>query len=143
MLDADNLDPRDSNIAKQLPIKAVDSVPYPDFRTMLAALAHVPELYIVGATGISSALTIALPFDPAAVFVLNETTLAWFTWLSTMAAASIFRQVTAGTLSKITTNGITAGAKAARTVTLGTSVQTTSDVLHVIAFGNRGLGGGA
>ena len=143
MLDADNTDPRDSNIAKQLPVKAVDSVPYPDFRTMLAALSHVPELFIVAATGISSALTITLPFDPVAVLVLNETTLAWFTGLSTMTAAHVFRQVTAGTFSKITSNGITFGAKAARTVTLGMSVQTTSDVLHVIAFGNRGLGGGA
>lgn len=144
MQDSANQDPRNSALAAVIPdLLDRDSGPYLDYRTLLVAFAQMAELFIAAATGANAAIDVALPFDPALVIVINETTLKTFIHPATMAAAAMFQMATDGTLSKVSTNGITFGAKAARKVTLGTSVQTTNDVLHVIAFGNRGLGVGA
>jgi hypothetical protein len=144
MIDSANTDPRNSALLAVVPDQLDrDAGPYLDYHTLLTGFAQMAELFIAAAVGAAAAIDVALPFDPAIVLVINETTLAMFWHLPTMAAAAAFKQVTDGTLSKLTTNGITIGAKAAKTVRLGTSVQTTSDVLHVIAFGNRGLGSGA
>lgn len=143
MLTADNPATRETNFALQLPASPKDSVPYIDFRTLLVALGSVAELFCKQVTGVGIALDVVLPFDPAVVLIINETTLAYFWHLPQMTAAHAFKQITAGTLSKITTNGITYGAKGSHTVTLGTGVQTTSDVVHVLALGNQGIAGGA
>lgn len=141
MLDAENKDPRDTVAAQVIPLTPGESPAYIHFRDILAAMGAMCEVCFKSATGGAAAIDVALPFDPAAVFVWNETALAWFWFLPTMTAANVVRQVTAGTLSKQTSNGITLGAKDSRKVTLGTTVQSNNDVLHVVAFGSRGLFG--
>lgn len=118
---------------------AQSSVPYPTWADATTTLfAKGAEAYACGATGAATALDVALPFDPAVVFVYNETTLATFMMLPSMAAGKALKEITAGTKSLLAANGITLGVGK---VTLGTSVQTTSDVLHVLAIGFRENGG--
>ena len=46
-------------------------------------------------------------FTPSKVEILNEGGLATAVWTDTMADGEALKQVTAGTLSKVTTNGVT------------------------------------
>ncbi len=141
--DAENPDPRVSNAVSKLPFTALEGPAYVQFRDLLAAFAHTAEVFCSSPTAAGTAITVNLPFDPALVIVINETGPTMHFSPPSLAAAGTFRITSAGAISKITTNGITRGAKAARTVTLGTSIQTTNDVVHLIAFGNRGLEGGS
>lgn len=144
-LDADVPDPRISNSASQIPAKSVASVPYLDFRNITAMMAAVGEVFFGKVTGTGVALPVTgLPFDPAAVLVVNETQLASFEKWPSMPAGDTFKRVTAGTMSKIaTTAGITLGAKGERKFTIGTdaALNTAADVIHFVAIGSRGLGG--
>lgn len=142
--DADIGDTRISKSASVLPEKAINSIPYIDYRTLNAAMSAVGEVFYVAAVGTGAALEITgLPFDPAEVEMINETTLATQRHLPTMAAATSFQEVSAGTRTLVGANGITLGAKGERKLTLGSAMHANSDVLHLIIKGNRGVGGSA
>lgn len=139
--DADIKDPRIANSAAVLPVKSINSVPYIDFRSLTAALAHAGEVFFGTYAGTAAAVEVACPFDPAAVMLINEDLLAEQTHLPSMAAATSFQRITAGTLSLVAANGITLGAKGERKFTAGTAMHADTNVVHFIAFGSRGLGG--
>ena len=140
--DTDIGDPRISKSASVLPVKSINSIPYIDYRQLSAALSAQAEVFYASAVGTGAALEITgLPFDPAEVEMINETTLATQRHLPTMAAATSFQEVAAGTRTLVGANGITLGAKGERKVTLGSAMHASADVLHVILIGSRGVGG--
>ncbi len=61
---------------------------------------------VFGATAANVDVT-TVGFRPRRVELFNETGLAIATWLDTMADGEMLKTVTAGTISKVTTTGIT------------------------------------
>lgn len=57
-------------------------------------------------TGTGAAITIPLGFTPSKVTILNRSDLSRYEWLKDMPQASALKQVTAGTISFITSGGI-------------------------------------
>jgi hypothetical protein len=141
--DDDIKDTRISKSASVLPANAVESVPYVDFRTLNAVLQASPEVFYGTFVGQAVDVDVDLPFDPAQVEIINESSLARFTHLPTLAAGEAFRQITDGTLSLVGADAITLGAKGERKFTAGSAVQSDTDVIHYIAIGSRGVGGSA
>lgn len=143
-LDADIKDTRISNSASVLPDKAVNSVPYIDFRMLSAALAHVGEFYFGSVEGTGAALEVTgLPFDPAVVILLNETDPGIGIYTPSMAAAKGVKLTDAPALTFMAANGITLGAKGERKFTIGADADLNgaADVIHYVAIGSRGVGG--
>jgi hypothetical protein len=139
--DADINDPRISNSAAVLPTKAINSTPYIDFRTLSAAMKSLGEIVCgngVAPNPLSAAVEILLPFDPAFVYIFNETQLADFTHFPSLAAGEATKRITAGTLTLETTEGVTLGAKGERKFTVFSDVLAADDVFHFIAIGTRG-----
>lgn len=66
-----------------------------------------------------SAATIQLGFNPSRIQLIDETNLAKYEWDDSMGNGVAFKQITAGTYSKVTSNGISV---ANGVVTLGTSI---------------------
>lgn len=58
-------------------------------------------------TGTAAAFTIAIGFKPRFVRVVNEGGLASYEWYEGMADAEAFKTITDGTITFITSNGIT------------------------------------
>ena len=91
-------------------------------------------------TGTGAAIDVQLGFVPQHVRIVNETKLSKLEWFNTMANASGIKTVTAGTISKITTGGVSPYAGAAGTAgagfTIGTdaNINAASDVIHYFAF---------
>ncbi len=144
--DAEIKDPRITQAAQAIPGTAIESVPYLDFRLVTAITRFHADVFHGTVVGTGSALEVSLPFDPAAVEVINETKLASVSKTPTMPVGDSFLRVTAGTMSKLaTTAGITLGAKGERKFTLGDNAQlnSASDVIHFTAYGTRGVGGSA
>jgi len=141
MLDADNLDKRNSAAALALPAKPVDSVPYVDFRVLLAALGSMCEVFFGSVTGTGAPIDVSCPFDPAAVVLINVTDPTLGLYLPSMAAASVAKLTDAPALTVAVANGITLGAKAARKFTIGADadLNVVAEVIHYVAFGSRGL----
>lgn len=143
-LDADIKDPRISNAASVLPDKAVNSVPYIDFRMLTAALAHMGEMYFGSEVGTGAALEVTgLPFDPAAVLAINVTDPTLGVHLPSMAAASMLKLTDAPALTVPVADGITLGAKGERKFTIGADadLNVAAEVIHYVAIGTRGLAG--
>lgn len=57
--------------------------------------------------GTGAEIAIAIPWTPRKVELYNETDLCHLKWTSTMGNASGMKTVTAGTITFITTNGVT------------------------------------
>lgn len=85
--------------------------------------------------GIASALEIPISFRPAKIEVVNKTTNTIYWWAPPHGAAGATKAVDSGAgttdISTVTSNGITVGDSS---FTLGTGVQTTSDVIFWTAF---------
>lgn len=143
-LDADIKDPRISNTAHVLPDKAVQSVPYIDFRALSAVLAYAGEVFFGHVTGTGAPLAVTgLPFDPAAVLLVNVTDPTLGLYLPGMAAASVVKLTDAPALTVPVADGVTLGAKGERKFTIGadTDLNVAAEVIHYIAIGGRGVGG--
>jgi len=136
-------DARISQAAQAIPGTAIESVPYLDFRLVTAITKFTPDVFYGSYAGLAGPVEVALPFDPAQVQLINETTLATYDHLPSMAAATAFQRVTAGTLSLVGAAGVTLGAKGERKFTADTGVHGAADVVHFIAYGTRGVGGSA
>lgn len=92
-------------------------------------------------TGTGAALNISIGFIPDHVLVVNGSGAETLEWFSSMAAASAFKTVTAGTRSVISSGGITAfsgSATAGQGFTIGADadVNVNTEVLRYIAWGN-------
>lgn len=97
------------------------------------------EIAVIKIDGTGAAINVPIGFIPSKVEVLNLTTLAKITWFKGMTAAHAFVQITAGTLSLVTTAGITAyegGTTEAAGVTLGTNanLNTSGNVIWLTAY---------
>jgi hypothetical protein len=118
------------------------NIPLPDFDQVINKLGlYSTELYFGTMTGTGASLdSPTLPFDPAMVLVINQTQVAWFLKLPTMADDDTAKTVTAGTFTYDAAGCITLGTKK---FTLGTDAQinTASDVIHFVAWGQKGKGG--
>lgn len=96
--------------------------------------------HIVGKiTGTGAALNVEIGFIPSRVEIINETNLAKFSWDSNMTDGYAFKQITNGTLSLITTGGISDYAgddDDSAGFSLGTDagLNANNDVIRFIAF---------
>lgn len=90
--------------------------------------------------GTGAALTIQLGFTPEYVRLVNEDGLASLEWFSAMTDGHGLKTVTAGTMSKITSNGVTpysgtAGANSAGfTIGADTDINVSGETLHYVAI---------
>lgn len=90
--------------------------------------------------GTGAALTIQTGFKPDHVRVVNETGLANVEWFKSMPNGHGIKTITAGTMSKITANGITPyeGSRGADapgfTIGADADINVATEVLHWIAF---------
>lgn len=98
---------------------------------------HIAQGTIAG-TG--AAINVSLGFIPQHVRIINQTKLSEYNWFSSMDDAAALKQVTAGTISAITADGIsryagTSGATGAG-FTIGTDARlnANNDVIHYFAF---------
>ena len=87
----------------------------------------------------SAAGSVTLGFVPRKVEVLDITNANKYEWNDQMAAASMFKTVTAGTFTYVSSNGITvAGPSSATasqpTVTLGTGLHTNSSTYKILFY---------
>jgi hypothetical protein len=93
------------------------------------------DTYTENLTGEAAAVTRPLKFTPQRINVFNTTTNSIYFWRKPhgAAGATTFIDTGAGVsdIATITSNGITA---TDCSVTFGTSIQTTSDVVYWIAF---------
>jgi hypothetical protein len=99
------------------------------------AQTNSPNMVSFSATGGAAAITQKMDFMAKCVIVLNATKPSVSLWLPSLGNPGFFKidDTGAGTvdLSSGTTNGITVKPGS---ITLGTTIQTTSDALHVLAF---------
>lgn len=72
-------------------------------------------------------------FRPSAVVLLNQTGLAKAEWTDSMADGEMMKHVTAGTISFVTTNGITPLAGGFR-LGADADMNVADEVVHYIAF---------
>jgi hypothetical protein len=84
---------------------------------------------LVGDGGTSVAQTIVLGWNPNKVEVWDITTQAYYVWVSSMPAASVFKMDDAGAQTYVTSNGVTVSNGS---LTLGTDIITTSATHHVL-----------
>lgn len=87
----------------------------------------------------SAASSVTLGFKPQKVEVLDITNANKYEWNDQMAAASMFKTVTAGTFTYASSNGITVTAPdsataTAFTLTLGTGVHTNSSTYKIVIY---------
>lgn len=118
------------------------NIPLPDFDQVINKLGlYAVEMYFGTMTGTGASLdSPTLPFDPAAVFLVNQTQASAWWKLPTMADDDTLKVVTAGTQTYDAAGGITLGTKK---FTLGTDAQlnAVSDAIHFVAIGQKGKGG--
>lgn len=93
-------------------------------------------------TGTGAAINVPTGFKPSRVELHNVTGLASLVWTKTMAAASGVKTITAGTMSFITSNGVshftgTAGGDAEGfTIGADTDVNVSAEVIHYTVYGD-------
>ena len=73
-------------------------------------------------------------FRPRYVKVINETGLAVFEWFDSMLDDAAVKTVTAGTISKVTSNGITPRPKGFA-VGADTDVNVAAEICHFVCYG--------
>lgn len=79
----------------------------------------------------SAAGTLAPGFNPRKVEILDSTNANRYEWNDQMAAASMFKTVTAGPFTYVSSNGITV---ASGTLTVGTGVHTNSSTYTMVLY---------
>lgn len=100
---------------------------------------HKGHLAIGTVEGTGSAINLQLGFTPKHVRLVNEDGLAAMEWFAGMADGHGIKTVTAGTMSKVTTNGVTpyAGTPGgdAEGITIGadTDINVSGETLHYVA----------
>jgi len=103
----------------------------------------VTGIYTTSATtdASSAAGTLSLPFKPRLITVLDQTNANRYEWIDGMSAGYMFKTVTAGTFTVVTTNGITVAATANATsgagpfdVTFGTGLHTNSSTFRFVFY---------
>ncbi|MDQ3170286.1 MAG: hypothetical protein M3Q55_09140 [Acidobacteriota bacterium] len=133
---------RESFAETQIPTTGRAGIPYPDYHKIVQGLLlHGAEMFFGTMTGTGAALdSPALPFDPAMVMIINQTTLCKGIKLPSMADDDFYKEVAAGTATYDTAGGITLGVKK---FTLGTDVElnAAANVIHFVAFGAKSVGG--
>ena len=89
----------------------------------------------------SAAGTFSCPFKPRLITVIDQTNVTRYEFVDGMTAAYMFKTVTAGTFTLVTTNGITIAATANATagagpfdVTLGTGLHVNSSTYRIICY---------
>lgn len=99
------------------------------------AYAAGENIYCREVVGEAAAMFVPLDFKPIFVFIINKTTNAIYFWTPLHGAAGDTSIKDTGTnltdIATVTSNGVTAGPGG---ITLGTDIQTTSDVVYVVAF---------
>lgn len=126
-----------SFLASILGKTGAQAVPYADREELLHALQYGVELYQRNFTGQGTAAVIDLPFDPAFAILINETGTPTVYLGTSLKAAGTAIGIAAAT-ALVAANGFTFAAKDGATparITLGTSLQTTSDVCRLFVFG--------
>ena len=84
----------------------------------------------------SAAGTLNPGFTPNRVVILDSTNANRYEWNAGMADASLFKTVTAGTFTYVSSNGITPAASTAQQgVTIGTAVHTNSSTYSIVLEG--------
>lgn len=133
---------RESYAQTQIPENGKAAIPYPDYHKIVQSLMlHGAEMYFGTMTGTGASLdSPALPFDPAMVLIVNQTTVCRGLKLPTMADDDFYKEVAAGTGTYDAAGGITLGVKK---FTLGTDAELNAagNVIHFVAFGARDVGG--
>lgn len=90
--------------------------------------------------GTGAALNVQLGFKPTRVTIFNEDGLCQLDWFNSMADNHGLKRITAGTMSKITSNGIAtydgtaAGEAAGFTIGADTDVNVNGETLHYEAW---------
>ena len=94
--------------------------------------------------GTGALIKVSLPFTPSYVVLHNLSGLARLVWCKDMAQDSGIKTITAGTMSEITADGITAieqlelddGADPGRGFTIGTDadINVDTEVIHYVAY---------
>lgn len=93
--------------------------------------------------GTGAAINVQLGFKPAKVALYNEDGLCELHWFNTMTAGHGLKRITAGTLSKITSDGITvydgtaAGDAAGFTIGADADVNVSAETLHYEAWSDE------
>lgn len=118
-----------------------NDVPYPSkLELVRSIMSHMSECASGSVTGTGAAIEIATPFAPGVVLLFNRTAPAMAFKSPGMAGDDCIKQVTAGTLSYITSNGITLGITGTnKGFTIGTDadINTAAEVVEWVAFGFR------
>ena len=130
---------RDTYAKTQLPT-SVASIPFPDFKSLVNTMLKFGlEAYICDMEGTGALLdSPALPFDPAGVLVFNETDQSVHANFAGFGAAKMMSIKAAA--AWVATDGITLGTKKF-TLGVNADLNAAADVLHCVAFGQRGIGG--
>lgn len=134
---------RENQSDAAIPSTGAAAVPYPTWREVARGLLkNGAEMFFGGPfDGTGSAIVVSdLPFDPACVVLINRDGLAWAVKTPGMAGDDCVKFVTDGTMSYITSDGITLGTKS---FTIGTDgdLNVDTEELHYIAVGARDTGG--
>lgn len=97
------------------------------------------QTYAATTDASSAAGSVTLGFVPRKVEVFDITNANKYEWNDQMAAASMFKTVTAGTFTYASSNGITvtgpsSATAAAPTLTLGTGLHTNSSTYKIVLY---------
>lgn len=103
-------------------------------------MAQARNIAVGTVEGTGAAINVSVGFTPAHVMILNEDGLARLEWHTTMTDGHGIKTVTAGTISKITSLGITpyAGTTALSegfTIGADTDINVDGETLHYFATG--------
>lgn len=135
---------RELNLDVQRPTDGKSAIPYTDITTLaLHMLKHSAECFSGSVEGTGAALEVELPFDPAVVLLINRSAPALAIKTPGMAGDDCLKQITAGTLSYITANGVTLSIADGKGFTIGSDadINTAAEVIEYVAWGFRDLGG--
>jgi hypothetical protein len=118
-----------------VPSMGKDAVPYPtNLEALHQLFANGAEVFFGSFTADAAAKTLALPFDPVALIVVNETNAVWAVGTKTLAAAEMVLFSAGGVMSYEAANGFTLGTKQA-IVGANATLNVAASKLHYIAIG--------
>lgn len=128
---------RESHAEQQIPQDGAASVPYADQYEIARALMGRGAEMVAGSVTTPSSGTLDvtdLPFDPAAVVLINETDAGLFVHTPSMGDGEMLKLTDTPALSFVSSNGITLGDKQ---FTIGTDsdLNGNGDTVHYLAIG--------